>query len=257
MAPKRSKESRSTKKATPSPQRRLRALERWKAEFGPAAAAQKRALLGELERARLQRAKDVLALHETLCFLRAYPDDEETLAVVERLLRTFAGRRDLVAHADELVNSGVAGTEIVYPFYAEMARWLASRWPDRLHVVWDEEPDRPRLERLLPHLVLPAEAACMEELAMSVEDWCARLAPNETDAAFLVRRIERLGLSPSMHELLYQELGLVLRLAADADLERDGGARTSRSKPSGRRSPSAKCPRRRAHAGSTSRARRW
>jgi len=196
----------------------LAALTRLRAEFGPGRrtpfAERKLALLAKLRREHMPTAKAVHKLHETLGFLRAYADDARVLKAVEALLTAFAARGDVQQHRAELENSGIAGTDIVYRFYAEMARWLAERWPAQLSVEWDALEDEERLIRLMPQLVLPAEAACMEELVFSARDWCERLkGPGDTDATFLVRRIERLGLPPALHELLYQELGLWLRLA--------------------------------------------
>ncbi|HYN63993.1 MAG TPA: hypothetical protein VES36_05260, partial [Candidatus Limnocylindrales bacterium] len=103
----------------------LAELERIKAEFGGPAAARKAELLERLRRARLAGPAQVLRLHEAACFLAAYPDDAAVLARVEALLGGFAGRADLRAARAALADSGVAGTEIRYPFFAGTARWLA------------------------------------------------------------------------------------------------------------------------------------
>jgi len=201
-----------------TPAAALRALQSIQAEFGADRAARKSALVRRLARARLPRARDVLALHESLLFLWAYADDEEVLEAVEGALAAFGARRDVRQFRAELEDSGVAGTEIVYRFYAEMAKWLAAHWPSALSIDWDLVEDEARLSRLLPFCVLPAEAACMEELVFSTRDWIDRLrGPDETDATFLVRRLERLPLPPALHEHLYQELGLWLRLAPAPD----------------------------------------
>lgn len=198
--------------------RTLKALERIRAEYGPGLARRKLELVAALDRERLRSAKHVHALHETLCFLRAYPDDAELLAAVERRLASFDARRDLREFAEELADSGIAGTPIDYRFFAEMARWLAQRWPDRLRVLWDELEDEERLQRLLHQLVLPAEAAGMEEIGYTLRRWCERLAgPGESEGAFLVRRLAALDLSPALYEYLYQELGLWLRLEPGPD----------------------------------------
>src|SRR5262245_28081628 len=90
----------------------LRELARLRLEFGTAAAARKRGLLGVLGRARLRTRRQVLALHEALCFMRAYPDDRALLARIERLLRGFERRADLRRHRAALADSGIAGTDI-------------------------------------------------------------------------------------------------------------------------------------------------
>lgn len=198
--------------------RKLKALTRIRAEFGPGTAQRKLELLAELGKERLASARAVHELHETLCFLRAYPDDAAVLGAVEKQLAGFARRRDLRDHAEDLLDSGIAGTPIQYRFYAEMARWLVRRWPQRLQVLWDELEDVDGLQRLLYQLVLPSEAAAMEEIGFSLQKWCARLkGPSESEAEFLVRRLAALELSPALHEYLYQELGIWLRLEPGAD----------------------------------------
>ena len=100
----------------------LAELERVRAQFGgpeaAATAARKAELLGALARARLSGADAVLRLHEAACFLRAYPDDPAVLLAAERLLAGFGARADLRAVRAQLENSGVAGTDITYPFFA-------------------------------------------------------------------------------------------------------------------------------------------
>ena len=105
----------------------LRELEGLKTEFGGNAARRKLALLRRLRRGRLARATDVLALHEQLCFMRAYPDDVAILQCVEQLLQGFNRRSDLRRFAEDLADTGIAGTSTHYAFFAPTARWLARR----------------------------------------------------------------------------------------------------------------------------------
>jgi hypothetical protein len=191
----------------------LRRLERWKSRYGGGAGRRKRELLRRLETARLRSAGAVERLHEVLCFLRAYPDDAALLARVERMLRRFERRADLRRHAGALKDSGIAGTVIHYPFFAEMANWLTTRWPRGLAVDWDELEQPEQLERVLHLLALYAETPALDELALPVEEWVDRLkGPGETDAAFLVRRFQRLRIEDPVRESLYESLDLTLRL---------------------------------------------
>ena len=115
----------------------LRELEGLKAVFGGEAARRKLALLAGLRRGRFARATDVLALHEQLCFMRAYPDDAQVLQRVEQLLQGFDRRSDLARFAEDLADTGIAGTPTHYAFYAPTAGWLARRWGDRLQIDWE------------------------------------------------------------------------------------------------------------------------
>ena len=156
----------------------------------------------------------MLRLHEILCFLRAYPDDRRVLAVVERMLEAFPRRPDLRRHRRALADSGIAGTEIRFRFFAPVAFRLARRFGDRLSVDWKAFRNRARLEALLPSMALPAEAPGLDEWAFSVRDWVRRLkGPQETDAAFLLRRFLALPMDEGVRETLYDDLDPPLRLA--------------------------------------------
>ncbi|HLF56986.1 MAG TPA: hypothetical protein VI942_09100, partial [Thermoanaerobaculia bacterium] len=82
----------------------LRELGSLRLRFGPEASRRKLVLLAALERADLATAREVLRYHELLAFWRAYPDDAELLAAVERALERFARRADLRRFRRELAD---------------------------------------------------------------------------------------------------------------------------------------------------------
>ena len=146
-------------------------------------------------------------LHEALCFLRAYPDDAAVLARVEEMLAGFDQRPDLRRHRKALANSGIAGTAIHIPFFAQAAIWVTQRWGDRLSIDWKEFPETDRLEDYLERFALFCETPGFDELPLSAREWIAHMkGPSETDAAFLVRRFRALRLDPRLHEMLYDAL---------------------------------------------------
>jgi hypothetical protein len=196
----------------------LRSLREILAEFGPASGERKRALIEKLARTRLASARAVRDYHEALCFLRAYPDDAALLALVESQLAGFARRADLKRFAIDLQDSGIAGTETYYLFFAEMAQWLVRRWPEQVTVAWDDFEEEERLEGLLPLLLTYAETPGLDEYSFPVREWCRRLKrPDETDAAFLVERCAALGVGSFLREWIYQDLQLPLCLAPGPD----------------------------------------
>jgi len=190
-----------------SPAAALRALERIARDYGDGLAARKLALLSRLEGASLPRAADVLRLHEALCFLLAYPDDRALLDEVERMLAAFARRADLRRHAQALADSGIAGTAIHFRFFSPTAQWLVRRWPQCLRVDWSEFENDGDLGDLLPLLAHPAEQPGLDEFEFEVRDWVMRLkGPEETDAAFLVRRFAALEVDEFVREAVYEKL---------------------------------------------------
>jgi hypothetical protein len=198
-----------------SPARVLAELGALEKSFGGGVAAAKLVLLRRLAKARLANSKQVARLHESLCFLRAHPDDAAVLAQVEAMLADFARRGDLRRFRADLVDTGIAGTDLYYPFFASTARWLARRWPAQLHVDWSWFEGGELLEKRLPWLALYGETPGLDEVQMPMRKWIARLkGPKETDAQFLIRRFERCGANDFEREGIYEELGLTVRLRA-------------------------------------------
>src|SRR2546423_1196294 len=106
--------------------------------FGAEARLAKLRLLARLSTVRIARAKTLERLHETLCFVRAYPDDAAVQDAAERALREFTLRvRRLAPPARAgLHDSGIAETAVAYPFGLPMARWLATRLPGDVKIAW-------------------------------------------------------------------------------------------------------------------------
>ncbi|MEO8195287.1 MAG: hypothetical protein ABI689_01060 [Thermoanaerobaculia bacterium] len=201
-------------------------LARIRAEFGLGWAERKLALLVQLERGRLGSARAVSALHELLIFLRAYPDDAAVLAQVELMLAGFDRRADLRRHWAELADTGIAGTTIDFPFFAETAWRLAERFPASLEIDWDSVAEPERLERWLPFVAHPAEIPGLDEIAWTPREWLERLRggdgegasplPQQAGGAFFLRRLRRAIPDSQLFERVVDDLGLFYRLTPSA-----------------------------------------
>jgi len=208
----------------------LRVLESRKLEYGPGCAERKLAALDALLPLRLSRSDQVLRLHELLVFLRAYPDDSRVLGRVERALAAFERRRDLARHRDDLADTGIAGTELRYPFFWFTALWLARRWPERLRVEWPDFEGGSRLESILGLLVPYCESTVLDELTGPPAEWIRYLkGSGETDAAFLIRRFERMAGSSFTRESLFESFDLPLLLSPGPGTPSRTHARYARS----------------------------
>lgn len=195
------------------PERLLEELERPGA--APADVARRKDLIRLLGGARLRGTRSIVRYHEALCRFRAYPDDAELRDLAGRELDRFDRRPDLKRARAALVGSGIAGTDIVFPFFWFTALWLLDRWPDRLTVDWSEPVDLARLERLLPVLLPPSEALTVDQLSYTPRAWVRELkGPDETDAAFLLRRFRTLPFGDAGREIAYDDMTFWLRLAA-------------------------------------------
>ncbi|MGD9140104.1 MAG: hypothetical protein PVJ42_01050 [bacterium] len=199
---------------TVKPFQALETLEQLKADYGGDAARRKMEMLEVLEDASLSSAGKVFRLHETLCFLRAYPDSSDVLGQVEKMLSGFARRKDLRRNRRELANSGVAGTAIHYAFFWITACWLSERWPDRIYIDWGDFEKKKELMEFLHLLVHFSETPALDHLNFSQREWIKRLkGPDETDAYFLIRRFKALPGNSFVRETLYDRLIIPMRLS--------------------------------------------
>ena len=186
-----------------TPVRALAALERRKDRFGSGAAAAKLALLRRLDRARLSTAAQVTRLHELLCWMRAYPDDDSVLRQVRQMLGRFAQRADLRTFRDELAFSGIAGTVLWFPFFYPTARWIAARWPRALRLDRADSVAQESIEKLLPALVTPLEAQALREAHLPGFRALDRLRGKHGDAVFLIERVAAMPGTEFAREAIY------------------------------------------------------
>ncbi len=195
--------------------KQLERLESLRETFGASASREKLLLLRELEHRSLGRAADVERLHEALCFSRAWPDDPKLLTTVHRMLRNFSARPDLIRFARALENSGIAGTDIRFSFYLAIAEWLAERCGDSLRIDWKAFENADRLSGLLESLALFSERGALRQFLLDAPEWIDRMrADNETDAAFLVRRLAALGEAGGLRESVYDQLDTPFHLSS-------------------------------------------
>jgi hypothetical protein len=175
-------------------------------------------LLQSLQKRRFRQAEPIRRFHDILCFLRAYPENNDILRQVESCLDEFSSRSDLRRHRNELASSGIAGSPIDYRFFHCMASWLARHWGKYLHIDWPEVDDPEKLMEIIPLLVSLGESSLFDDFDYSPRDWLQRLkGENETDAEFLIKRINTLYRNSFEREALHDKLNLPFRLLPGPD----------------------------------------
>lgn len=196
----------------------LRRLERLKDRFGAVYATQKLAALERLARSRLGTAREVERLHETVLFVRAYPDDRRVFQAARALLAGFASRADLRRFREALAHTGIAGTTCWFPFFFPTATWLAARWPRQLQFDRGDDEAGQNLARVLPLLVTPLEATALRDAQLPGYAAIDRLRRrDETDATFLVRRVLALPGDAGTREAVYDAINPSCELLPAAD----------------------------------------
>jgi len=131
-------------------------LDSWKRQFGGPENGALERLLERVARTRFRDATDLIRLHETLLFLRAYPRTAGVARLADEILARFGDRVAGVDPApfEDAEVSGIAGTALGAVFSYEVARSLHARHPGDIEIAWDryDEIDRmgPVISRLIP-----------------------------------------------------------------------------------------------------------
>ena len=159
-------------------------------------------------------ANDLIRLHETLLFLRAYPNDRATLHGAEGELSRFAARvAKLAASGGDLEPfdrpevSGIAGTSINTDYSFDVVRWLAARLPRKVRLDWENPEDPDRLRALLPRFLPLLEEEALEDANVPYAEWLRAAQPDgRRDLTWLLERIEALPLPETDRAERYEAL---------------------------------------------------
>lgn len=193
----------------------VEALAAFAPRYSPDDTREKVRLLERLAGTRIAQPRSLTRLHETLCFLRAYPDDAEVLAAVRRALAAFPARVARLGRAarGRLADSGIAGTSLEYPFGFPMARWLVSRFPRDVEVAWRGFDGGDRLEETLALLVADQEDEAFSEGGVGWRRWLALAKGGRRvgDLQLLVELFRRARLPAGARDLVFDTLGLPIR----------------------------------------------
>src|ERR1700686_5500742 len=177
----------------------LASLEAAKSRFGRGAATEVRLLLDQLARHEFRAAKSLVRFHETLLFLRAFPQSAALVPRIERLLNMFHERVEKVRELggdmsvlDDFDTSGIAGTTMQDTLNFEAARWLVRRIPRNVEIAWDDyedgSPMGPTWPRFIPLLAEDSDVEANIPWRRGLDSARGR----ERDVEWLIRLFEQL-----------------------------------------------------------------
>ncbi len=190
----------------------LDVLDAAKHSYGETDTGTKLRALRILQARTIRQASQLARYHDILCFLQAYPDGKELLALVEGALAGIAGRvDDARAHTSEqnvarLDDTGIAGTAAWYPFSYRMAEWLARSFPDDVSIDWDAFENEDKLLGFLPQLVAYLEYEALDDLELETRRWLTMGQEPNADLGALVGLFSRSGLAAQTVESMYELL---------------------------------------------------
>jgi hypothetical protein len=189
-------------------------------DFGPAAAPEKLRLLEEIaERAVGSRAR-LVRLHDTLYFLRAYPDDPAVLREVNAHIGRFRARIERYTKGDPrdptLVNTGLPGTSNAYAYSYAVLQRLVALSPGCLELDWEEIRVEAPVTDVLILAAAAAEVRGLEDEYLSLREWLSscRSSPEQTGLEIILKMLRDSRLDPrvQMHVFETAEMPVIYTL---------------------------------------------
>ena len=195
-------------------------LESARNQFGRGAAASVESLLKQITRHELHDAKSLIRFHESLLFLRAFPQSASLVRRIESLLDGFHDRVERLRALgsdmsvfDEFDTSGIAGTMMQDTVNFEVARWLARRIPRQVEIAWDDYEEERSWGMTWPRFIPWLREDSDVEANIPWRRWLDAARGRERDLEWLIRQFEKLRVpdEPGLSAELYDSLRITLR----------------------------------------------
>ena len=188
-------------------------LEAAKSRFGRHEAAQTTRLLNQLSRSEVSGPKSLLRFHETLLFLRAFPQSRSLVPQIEKNLNAFHKRIEKLIELgtdmsvfDDFDTSGIAGTTMQDTLTFDVVRWLARRIPRHVAIAWNDYEEERAMGSTWPRFIplLPEDSDV--EANIPWRRWLDAARGRERDLEWLIVQFERLNVSDRQRAELYDSL---------------------------------------------------
>ena len=185
-------------------------------------------LLCALDRGRFIDAPSLIRFHETLMFLRAFPQSAAVLRLTERILNRFHEKVEALHQSgadmdefDTFEHSGIAGTTMEDTLSFDVARWLIHRMPGQVEIAWDNYDPGRELGTSGPRFMPLLEDDAFVEADTPFRRWLETATPraatkgrgkaNATTACWLIDCFDQLPLPSQQKAELYESLRIPLR----------------------------------------------
>ena len=167
-------------------------LDEWKSRFGGPETGELESLLKQVDGLKPGPA-ELIRLHETLLFLRAYPRTPAVARMADEILFRFqhrvAGADPEPFEAPEV--SGIAGTTVAGVFTWHAARSLQSRHGGAIDIAWDRYDDIDRMGPVISRLIPMAREDWPVEAHVPFQRWVAAAhLKSVTDLAWLLDNLK-------------------------------------------------------------------
>ncbi len=206
---------------SPAPDDLLTQLEASKNQFNSGQAAKTLKLLFQLDRLQLD-PHQLIRFHESLLFLRAFPQAPSLIPRVENLFDTFHNRIEKLHTAnadmsvfDDFDTSGIAATTMQDTLSFDVAQWLERRIPGNVEIAWADYWDDYQAERARgntwPRFIPLLEEDADVEANIPWSTWLDAARGRRNALPWLLSQFAKLPLPARQQAELYDSLRLPLR----------------------------------------------
>jgi hypothetical protein len=176
-------------------------------------------MLTSLGAARFPDARSLIRFHESLLFLRAFPQGPSVVRKTEKLLNNFYQRVEALRKSgvdmddfDPLEVSGMAGTHMQDTLSFDVASWLTGRMPGKVEIAWDDYDPGRELGITGPRFIPLFEDDAYVEADTPWRRWLETAAGKKnSDARWLLQRFLDLLFPLKQKAELYESLRVPLR----------------------------------------------
>ena len=188
-----------------------------KRSYGPGCAGKCERLLADLRGANFNSAESLIRFHDTLLFLRAFPQSAKVVKLADLLLADVeaqvvkfkASSSAALAFDDESV-SGIAGTTVRNTWTYELARWLAQPHAGQIIPEWNIDEQYRNMATILPDVMPLLSDDSFVEADTPYLNWMEAAAGKETVLPWMLQSFEKLPVSRLDRTSLYDALGVNL-----------------------------------------------
>lgn len=197
----------------------LNPLELMKRAYGPGCAAKCERVLTSLPRATFTDAESLIQFHDSLLFLRAFPQSPTVVRLADQLLASAEPQverfNDSSASArifDDETVSGIAGTTVANTWTFELARQLVARHAQQFSAEWEFDERYRQMATVLPASIPLLDDDSFVEADTPYLKWInAASGRHKSDLQWLLGSFEKLPISLLVRTSLYDSLGVNLR----------------------------------------------
>jgi hypothetical protein len=186
--------------------------------YGPGCAEECERLLAGLRGIKFANVESLIRFHDTLLFLRAFPQSAKVVQLTEGLLASVEAQvaklqvsPSAALLLDDESVSGIAGTTVTNTWTYELARWLVKRHPRAIGAEFDVDEQYRHMATIFPEVMPLLADDSFVEADTPYPKWMESAAGGkDEELGWLMRSFESLPIARLNRTSMYDALGVNL-----------------------------------------------